>query len=146
VVGQFEHLSADLQDVPVLEGHRWRRPVRVIVAEQQAEVLYVPDADHVAAEEGGRTDVVGVGMGVHHVGDRAGHSVRAGDGLDRAQQVVADGGRGIDEDHAVAGGQEHGLVERVGHPVEIAVDLPGEVAVGVEGGPERRRGYRGVAR
>src|SRR5260370_31051873 len=41
----------------VLEGHRWRRPVRVIVAEQQAEVLYVPDADHIAAEEGGRADV-----------------------------------------------------------------------------------------
>ena len=44
-------------------------------------------------------------MGVHQVGDRARHSVRAGDGLDRAQQVVADGGRCVDEYHAVAGGQ-----------------------------------------
>ncbi len=146
VVGQFEQLAADLQDIPVLEGHRRRRPVRVIVAQQQPAGPGLPDADHVGAEEGGRADVVSVGMGVHHVGYRAGHSVRAGDGLDRAQQVVADGGRGVDEDHAVAGGQEHGLIERVGHPVEGVGDRPDEVAVGVEGGPERRRRYRGIAR
>ncbi len=60
VEGQFEQLAADLQNVLVVEGHRGRRPVRVIVAQQQAEVLGLPNADHVRAEQGRGADVIGV--------------------------------------------------------------------------------------
>ena len=138
MVGQFEPLTADLQDIAVLEGHRRGRPVRVIVA-QQAEVLGVPDADHVRAEQGRGADVIGVRMRVDHVSNRAGHPIGGGDRIDRAQQVAADGGRGVDEHDAFWGGQEHGLIERVGHPVEGVVDGPGDVAVRVQRRAECRR-------
>ena len=59
---------------------------------------------------------------------------------DRAQQVVTDGGWRIDQDDTFSGGQKHGLIDRVGHPVQVAVDLADEIAVGVERGAERLGG------
>ena len=67
-----------------------------------------------------------------------------GDRVDRAQQVVADGRRRVDQDHAVFGGQEHDRVVGVGHPVQVILDLADEVAVGAQRGPERALGHRRV--
>jgi len=44
VPGQFHALAADLQAVPVGEGHVRDRPARVVVAQQQRPGLFVPDA------------------------------------------------------------------------------------------------------
>jgi hypothetical protein len=44
--------------------------------------------------------------------------------LDSRQQVVPEGGRGVDEYDVVSCGEEHGLVVGVGYPVQVALDLP----------------------
>ncbi len=57
---------------------------------------------------------------------------------------MPDGRRRVDEDNTAAGGHEHGLVDRVGHPVQVAADIADEVAVRVERRPEGARWYRRV--
>ena len=146
VVVKEQPFPARLQDVMVVEGDGRRRPVRVCLTQQQAAALAVADAHHIGAQQGGRSDVVGVGVRVHQVGDLRGPAVRLGHGADGAQQVVPDCRWRVDENHAVPRGQEHGLVDRVGHPVQVAVDVPGEVAVSVERRPECARWYRRVVR
>ena len=142
VEGEFQRLASHCQGVAVLERHlRWWA-VRVVVAQQQGAALAVADPYHIRAEQGRCPDVVGVGVRVDQVRDLAGPAVGLGDRADRAQQVVADGRRRVDQDHAVSGGEEHGRVERVGHPVQVALDLADEVAVGVDRGPQRPFGYR----
>ena len=71
------------------------------------------------------------------MGNPARSSVSLGDRADCTQQIVADARRGVDQDHAVSGGEEHGNVDGVGHPVQVTADPADEVALGVELGPER---------
>jgi hypothetical protein len=101
---------------------------------------------HVLVEEERRPGVVGVMVRVDDVGDRVAHAVRRRDLVDGALQVVADGGRSVEEDDAVASGQERRLVDAVGDPVEVSLDASHVVALLVEGGPECRGGNRRVVR
>ena len=56
----------------VVERDGRRRLVRVcFTQQQQAAALAVADAHHIGAQQGGRSDVVGVGVRVHQVGDVA---------------------------------------------------------------------------
>jgi len=64
--------------------------------------------------------------------------------VDGALQVVADCGRSVEEDDAVAGGQERRLVDTVGDPVEVPLHASDVVALLVEGGSECRGGNRRV--
>src|SRR3984885_10060515 len=132
VPGQLDSLAADFQGVGVGEGDVGDGAGRVIVAQQQPPGLVVADADDVAAEQRGRSLVVGVVVGVDHVGDPVGQAVGGGDLVDRAPDVVADV-RGRVEDHdAVRGGQERGHVDVVGDRVEVPLDLQDVIAAGVQ--------------
>ena len=110
------------QAAAVLECLLGRRPRRVVVAQQEPPGLLVSDADDVVVEQEGRAGVVGVVVRVDEVGDLVGHAVGGGDLVDGPLDVVADGGRGVEQDHAVGGGQERRLVGAVGHPVEVSLD------------------------
>jgi hypothetical protein len=78
-----------------------------------------------------------MGVRVDQVGDLAGPAVGPGDVVDGAQQVVADGRRGVDQDDAAPGAKEHRLVAGVGDPVQVAGDLTNVVTIGVQGRAER---------
>jgi hypothetical protein len=95
------------------------------------------DADHGRVEQRGRAGVVGVVVGVDEVGDGVGDAVGGGDLVDGPLQVVADGRGGVEQDHAVGGGQERRLVGAVGDPVEVPLDPADVVALVVEGRAER---------
>ena len=71
-------------------------------------------------------------------------AVGGGDLVDRALDVVADGGRRVEQDDAVGRRQERGLVDAVGDPVEIPLDPADVVALLVESGAERRARDRRV--
>src|SRR3981081_472070 len=140
---ELESLTADLQDMPLVECHgRWWT-VRIVLAQQQRAILAMSDAHHIRSEQRGRSNVVRVRVRVDQVRYLAWHATGMRHRCDRAQQVVTYGGWRIDQDDAFSGGQKHGLIDRVGHPVQVAVDLADEIAVGVERGPERLGGDRG---
>ena len=65
---------------------------------------------------------------------------------DGSQQVVADGRRCVHDDDALGAGEEHGLVEAVGDPVQVVVDLAHEVAIGVQRRTEGARAARALRR
>ena len=144
VPGQVDALAADLQAAAVLERLLGRRPRRVVVAQQEPPGLLVSDANDVLVEQEGRAGVVGVVVRVDEVGDLVAHAVGGGDLVDGPLDVVADGGRGVEQDHAVGGGQERRLVGAVGHPVEVPLDPSDVVPLVVEGGAEGRAGDRRV--
>jgi hypothetical protein len=68
--------------------------------------------DRVRREDRGGGDVVGVRVGVDHVGHRLVGNL--GDGL---QIFVPDGRRRVHGYHTFAGGEEHSLISAFGHPV-----------------------------
>src|SRR3981081_4417799 len=112
---ELESLTADLQDMPLVECHgRWWT-VRIVVAEQQTAILAMSDAHHIRTEQRGRSNVVRVRVRVDQVGDLTGPAAGTRHRGDRAQQVVTYGGWRIDQDDAFSGGQKHGLIDRVGH-------------------------------
>jgi hypothetical protein len=91
-----------------------------------------------------------MGVRVHEVGHSRWRACLGGDLVDRSQQVVTDRRRCVDCDDTARARQEHGLVEAVGHPVEVVVDVSDVVTVGVQGRTEgswrngcvRRQGVR----
>ena len=80
------------------------------------------------------------------MGDLARPAAVPCDVIDGAHQVVPNGGRCVNKDNALSGREEHGLVERVGHPVQVVVDASDEVAVRVKFGPDGLRRDRCVIR
>ena len=124
VPGQVDALAADLEVAPVLERLLRRGPGRVVVAQQEPPSLLVSDADDVLVEQGGRAGVVGVVVRVDEVGHLVAHAVGGGDLVDGPPDVATDGGRGVEQDHAVGGGQERRLVGAVGQPVEVSLTRP----------------------
>src|SRR5216683_4964644 len=127
---ELELLTADLQDMPLVERHARWWTVRIVVAEQQTAILAVSDAYDIRTEQRGRANVVRVRVRVDQVRHLAGHAAGMRHRCDRAQQVVTYGGWRIDQDDTISGGQKHSLIDRVGHPVQVAVDLADEIAVG----------------
>src|SRR4030088_1967215 len=107
---ELELLTADLEDMPLVERHARWWTVRIVVAEQQPAILAMSDAHHIRTERGGRSNVVRVRVRVDQVRDLAGHAAGMRHRCDRAQQVVTYGGWRIDQDDAFSGGQKHGLV------------------------------------
>jgi hypothetical protein len=99
----------------------------------------VADADEVALEQRRGPEVVGVVVRVHEEGDLVGHSVLGGDLVDGPLQVVPDGRRGVEEDHALGCGEERRHVHAVGDPVGVALDPSQVEALLVERGTERGR-------
>src|SRR5215211_88797 len=83
-------------------------------------------------------------MGVDEVRHLVADAVGGGDLVDGPLDVVADGRGGVEQDHAVGGGQERGLVGAVGDPVQVPLDPADVVARGVEGRAERGAGDRRV--
>lgn len=132
MVGQFKPIGAEVEDVPFFERQRRGRAVRVAGFVQQPPVFDVPDAHHAVAEDRGRPDVVGMEVRVHEVGHGGRCARLGGDLVDGPQQVVTDRGGRVDDHHAVRGGKEHGLVEAVGHPVQVVLDRANEVAISVQ--------------
>jgi len=145
-VRQFHALAADVQGHAVRERVVWDRPGWVVVTQQQGTGLDLADALDVVAEQERSAEVVGVVVGVHHVRDLVRHAGGVGGVVDSPLQVVADGRRGVEQHHAFLGEQERSLVGAVGDPVEVAVDLPGVVAVGVERWAEGGGRDRGIDR
>ena len=84
--------------------------------------------------------MIGVVVGVDQVRDPVAHPVGRGDLVHGAPDVVADGGRRVEQDHPVAGGQEGRLVGAISDPVEVPLDPSDVVALLVERRTERRRG------
>jgi hypothetical protein len=72
----------------------------VVVPQQQAPRVLVPDAGHVLVEERSRADVVGVVVRVDEVGDLVAGAVRGRDLVDGAPDVVADRRRRVQQDDA----------------------------------------------
>src|SRR4029079_10204733 len=64
----------------------------------------------------------------------------------RTLDVVTDGGRRVEEDNAVLGGEKGRLVGTVSDPVEVPLDTSDVVALLVQGGTERPPGDRRVVR
>src|SRR2546421_2938180 len=137
---EVQLLAADVQNVPLVERHARWWTLRIVVAEQQTAILAMSDAYHIRTEQRGRSNVVRVRVRVDQVRDFGWHAAGMRHRFDRAQQVVTYGGWRIDQDHAFSGGQKHRLIDRVGHPVQVAVDLANEITVGVERGAERLGG------
>ena len=135
---ELDPLSADLECPAIAEGLVRRRPGRVVVPEQEPPGLLVPDPHDVLAEERGRAGMVGVMVGVDQICHLVAHAVGLGDLVDRTLEVVPDARRGIEEDDAVLGRQERGLVDAVGHPIEVPLDAPDVVALLIRRRPERR--------
>jgi hypothetical protein len=143
---QLDAFTADLQGAAVGEGLFRRRLGRVTVAQQEPPGLLVPDADHVAPEQQGRTGVVGVVVSVDQVGHRVAHPLGGGDVVHGPLQVVADGRGRVEQHHAVRGGQERRVVVAVGDPVQVPLDSPDVVALVVDRGAERGPRNRHVVR
>src|SRR6478735_6246328 len=136
VPGQLDAFPAAVQGVAVGEGHRRCGPGRVVVTQQQAPGLLVPDAHDVLAEQRGRAGVVGVVVRVDKVRHRVAYPVGGGDLVDGPLQVVADGGGRVEQDDTVPGGQERRLVGAVGDPVEVPFHAGDVVSLLVERGAE----------
>jgi hypothetical protein len=138
VPGQLDALAADLEHAADLEGLIRRGPRRVVVAQQEPSRLLVPDAYDVAPEQRGRAGVIGVVMRVDEVRDPIAGAVGGGDLIDRPLDVVAETGGRVEQDDALGGGQERGLVGPVGDPVEVPVDSPDVVPLLVDSRAECR--------
>ena len=95
VPGELEPFAADLQGPAIAERLVRRRPVRVVVAEQEPPGLLVPDPDDVLSEERGRAAMVRVMVGVDQVGHPVADAVGVRDLVDRPLEVVPDAGRRI---------------------------------------------------
>src|ERR1700758_3947283 len=80
------------------------------------------------------------------MGHLVAHAVDRGDLVHGPLDVVTKGGRRVEQDDAVACGQERGLVGRVRDPVEVPLDLPDVVALLVDRRTERRSGNRCTVR
>ena len=104
----------------------------------------MPDADDVAAEQGGRAGVVGVVVRVDQVGHRVGRRRRRR----RSRPRPAAGcGRWSAERRTARrrpGRQERRLVDAVGDPVQVPLDPADVVPLVVEGRAERGPGDRRV--
>ena len=146
VMRELQPLTTDFHNVMFLESQRRRRPIRIVVTQQQPARFTMPDAHHVTAQQRGSADVVGVRMRVHQVADIAWPAVMPCDVCDSPQQVVPDGGWCVDEHNPLSSRKEHGLVERVRDPEQVVVDAADEIALRVDIGPKRRRGYWCVIR
>ena len=144
VPGEVDPLAADLEGSTVLERLFVRRPGRVVVAQQEAPGLLVPDAGDVLVEQRRRAGVVGVVVRVDEVSDLVADAVCRRDLVDGPLDVVADRGRRVEQHDAVRGRQERRLVGAVGDPVEVPLDAADVVALLVERGAERRPGDRRV--
>jgi hypothetical protein len=144
VPGELDPLPADLQGAAIGEGLLRRRPVRVVVPEQEAPRLLVPNPHDVLAEERGRAGMVGVVVGVDQVGHLVAHAVRLRDLVDGPLQVVPDARRRVEEDDAVRRRQERGLVDAVRDPIEVPLDAPDVVPLLVGDRTEGRRWDRGI--
>jgi hypothetical protein len=145
VPGQLDAFAADVQRAAVLERLLRRRPGRVIVPQQEPPGLLVPDANDLV-EQRGRAGVVGVMVRVDEVRDFVAHAVRGGDLVHGPLQIVADGGRRVEQDDAVRRGQEGRLVHAVGDPVQVPLGASDVVPLVVERGAERRGRDRCVIR
>ena len=91
-----------------------------------------------SSKKGRRPGVVGVVVPVDEVGHLVANAVGRGDLVDGPPDVVADGGRGVEQHDPVGCGQERRLVGAVGHRVEVPVDTVHVVALLVQGRAERR--------
>src|SRR6266568_9354676 len=96
--GELELLTADLQDMPLVERHARWWAVRIVVAEQQTAILALSDANHIRTEQRGCSNVVRMRVRVDQMRDLAGHAAGMRHRRDRPQQVVTDGGWRINED------------------------------------------------
>ena len=101
VPGQVDALAADLEGAAVLERFFVRWPGRVVVAQQEAPGLLVPDAGDVLVEQRGRAGVVGVVVRVDEVSDLVADAVGGRDFVDRPLDVVADRRRRVEHHDAV---------------------------------------------
>jgi hypothetical protein len=106
------------------EGLFRRRFCRVVVAEQQAARLLVPDANNVLAENRGRAGMVGVVVGVDEVGHLAAHAVGHGDFDHGSFEVVADARGCVKQHHAIPGGHERRVVVAVRDPYRFRSTRP----------------------
>ena len=138
VPGQVDPLAADLERAAVLERLLVRRPGRIVVAQQEAPGLLVPDAGDVLVEQGRCAGVVGVVVRVDEVGDLVADAVCRRDLVDGPLDVVADRRGRVEQDDAVRGREERRLVGAVGDPVQVPLDAADVVALLVQGGAERR--------
>ena len=137
VPGQFDALAADLERVGVGERHVRQRPGRVVVADEKPAGLLVPDPGDVV-EQGGGPAVVGMVVGVDQMGHGVADALGGGDLVDSPAQVVADAGRCVEQDDAVACRQERRLVHPVGDPEQVPFDAPHVVSLLVQSRTERR--------
>jgi hypothetical protein len=136
VPGQLHALAADLQRVAVGERLLRCRLGRVAVPQQQPAAFLVPDADHIAPEDRGAAGVVGVMVRVDDVRHRAAHALGRGDLVHGPLQVVAEGRRRVEQNHAIPGRQECRVVVAVGDPVQVPLHAPDVVAPLVQGRAE----------
>ena len=84
--------------------------------------------------------MIGVVMRIDEMRHLVADAVGGGDLVDGPLDVVTDGGRRVEQDDAVAGRQERGLVGPVRDPVEVPLDSPDVVALLVDAGPNAERG------
>ena len=135
--GQLDPLAADAQRVALAERDVRCGPGGVVVAQQQATGLFVPDPDRASLEEARRTGMVRVVVGVDEVGDPVGHAFGGGDLVHGATQVVPDGRRGVEQHDTLGSGQERRQVGPVGDPEQVPLDPADVVAVLVQGRAQR---------
>src|SRR5690348_7663115 len=88
--------------------------------------------------------MVGVMVAIDQIGDLVADTVRGGDLVDGAPDVVADRGRGVEKHDTVRRCQERRLVRPVGDPVEVSLDATDVVTVLVKSWAERRPRNRRV--
>ena len=146
VPGQVDPLAADLERAAILEGLLVRGSRRVVVAQQQAPGVLVPDAGDVLVEEGRCAGVVGVVVRVDEMSDLVADAVGRRDLVDGPLDVAADRRRRVEQHDAVRRRQERRLVGAVGDPVQVPLDAADVVALLVERGAERRARDRRVVR
>ena len=92
--------------------------MRILGLRQPFCDLVMADIDGIGGDHVGAPDMVLLLVAVDKIFHRLiGHLG------DRAKQLVANIGWGVDHDHAFAGGGEHGLVDPFGDPIDPAANF-----------------------
>ena len=90
--------------------------------------------------------MVGVVVRVDEVGHLVADTVVGSNLVHGTLNVVTDGGRCVEQDYPIRGGQERRLVGAVSDPIEIPLDSSDVVSLLVQRRPERRARDRRVIR